>query len=439
MEIIKDAYLQSLLQNQKHFPASGAAWLNHLRAEATERANSLTLPTPRDEEWRFTDTSPLLKFSFQPVKNAPCVGLSEIKDYLVAESSTTRLVFVDGIYSAELSIKSGVAQGLTISNLADALNSNDELLSKHLAQHANFEKDVFAALNTSFLQETAFVHFPKNCAIKQPVHLLFITTKREQPLIAYPRCLIVMEEGSEGIIVEDYVSLADDVYFNNAVTEISIADNARLQHVRLQREGGKAFHVAQCVVKLGRNAFYNSDAISFGARLSRYNLDIAQAGEGAQCVLDGLALIAGRQHADTHSMIDHMYPHGKSTQLHKCIVGGAARAVFNGKIFVREGAQLINSEQSSRNLLLSDKAKVDTKPQLEIFADDVKCAHGATVGQIDPEELFYLKSRGIEEVAARNMLTYAFAAEIIDKIPIPSLVLKLHHSVMAHTQIWEKL
>jgi Fe-S cluster assembly protein SufD len=208
--------------------------------------------------------------------------------------------------------------------------------------------------------------------------------------------------------------------------------------VRLQREGEKAFHIGQCSVKLARNAYYNSDAISLGARLSRYNLDVVQAGEGAECILDGLALISGRQHADTHSAIDHAYPHGKSTQLHKCIVGGTAHAVFNGKIFVREGAQLINSEQSSRNLLLSDKAKVDTKPQLEIFADDVKCAHGATVGQIEPEELFYLKSRGINETAARNLLTYAFAAEIIDRIPIPSLVLKLHHAVMAHTQIWEK-
>jgi Fe-S cluster assembly protein SufD len=235
-------------------------------------------------------------------------------------------------------------------------------------------------------------------------------------------------------LIEDYASLGENAYFNDVVTEIAAGEGSRVRHVRVQREAGAAFHIGHCAVVLAKDAHYASHAVALGARLSRLNLDVLQLGEGVEVELDGLALISGRQLADTHSLMDHARPHGRCRQLHKCIVGGAAHGVFNGKILVRPGSQLTDSSQQSRNLLLSDKAHVDTKPQLEIFADDVKCAHGAAVGQLDPEQLFYLRSRGLPETPARNLLTYAFAAEVLDRIPVPSLVEILEETVLAQTQ-----
>ena len=251
------------------------------------------------------------------------------------------------------------------------------------------------------------------------------------------RCLVLAEAGAELTLVEHYAALTDGAYLTDAVTEIVAGDGAQVRHVRLQDEARSAFHIATCAVALAKDAAYSSHAVGLGARISRHNLEVKQNGEGAQARLDGLTLIAGRQLADTHTLLRHGRANGTSRQLHKCIVGGAAHAVFNGKIAVARGAQLTDSAQESRNLLLSDKAHVDTKPQLEIFADDVKCAHGATVGQLEADQLFYLCSRGLSQQRARNLLTYAFGAEVIDRIPVPSLVEQLEELVLAQTQVEE--
>ena len=273
---------------------------------------------------------------------------------------------------------------------------------------------------------------PRDIAVAVPVHLLFIATQKD--VVSYPRCLFLAESGSAVTVIEDYVSLQEDAYFTNAVTEIALIDNARVNHIRVQREGAKAFHIANCAVSLARASNYQSVSVAFGARISRYNLNV-QLAEGAECAVDGLALISGRQLADTHTCIDHAKPQAASNQTHKCIVGGSAHAVFNGKVVVRKDAQRTDSKQSNRNLLLTSKAHVDTKPQLEIFADDVKCTHGATIGQLDDEEVFYLRSRGLSDTAARNMLTYAFGAEIIERIPITSLKYQLEQTVLEQTTI----
>jgi Fe-S cluster assembly protein SufD len=264
------------------------------------------------------------------------------------------------------------------------------------------------------------------------VHLLFVSTRAD--VASYPRVLVIAERDSECTVIEDFAALHEGAYLVNAVTEIGMADAARVKHVRLQRESQAAFHIATCGVRFGRDAQYISTSAALGARISRHNLNVVQAGEGGQCRIDGLALIADRQLADTHSLLDHTVPNGRSRQLHKCIVAGAAHAVFNGKIFVRPGAQLTDAAQQSRNLLLSERAHVDTKPQLEIFADDVKCAHGATVGQLEADQLFYLKSRGLSETTARDLLTFGFAAEIVERIPVPSLVRRLQDTLMRQTQ-----
>jgi Fe-S cluster assembly protein SufD len=245
---------------------------------------------------------------------------------------------------------------------------------------------------------------------------------------------LVAQSGSTVTVIEDYVTLQEDTYITNTVAEFVLADNAHVNHVRIQRDSKEAFHMANCSVSLARESCYQSVSVAFGARISRYNLNVLLKDEGAECSADGLALISNRQLADTHACIDHIKPHCTSRQLHKCIIDDAAHAVFNGKIIVRPGAQLTNSTQSNRNLLLTSKARIDTKPQLEIFADDVKCTHGATVGQLDKEEIFYLKSRGLSEITARNLLTYAFGAEIIERIPIASLRFRLEQAVLEKTQ-----
>ncbi len=425
----KHPYIEALLKGYE-MPRGGVSWLNERRAQALERANALTVPTNRDEEWRFTDISPLTKASFQPAAGTQWPALAEISGFIAPEA-TIRLVFVNGTFAPELSSSTGLPDGVVVAPLATALGTHAAVIQPHLARHAGFENDVFTALNTAYLRDGAYIHVAKNRQCAAPVQLLYVSSQKEAA--AYPRCLVIAEAGSECTVIEDYVSLADGAYFNDAVTEIVAGEGARVRHVRLQREAAGAFHIANCAVVLAKDARYASHAISLGARLSRFNLNVVQQGEGVEVKMDGLALISGRQLADTHTLMDHMRPNGSCRQLHKCIVGGAAHAVFNGKILVRPGAQLTDSAQQSRVLLLSDKARVDAKPQLEIFADDVKCAHGATVGQLDVDEIFYLQSRGLSDTAARNLLTYAFGAEVIGRISVGSLRNRLEQAVLAQT------
>lgn len=432
-ELVKQTLVNGLLQGWTPLQSDQPHWLNTLRSEAAECAGILDIPTTRDEEWRFTDLALLRKHSFQPATLPPRLGLPDIERFIVPEAQASRIVFVDGVYAPRLSSPSDSLSGAIVSSLREALSMHAVLVRAHLAQHANFQQDVFSALNTRFLDDGALIVVAKDQAVLIPIHLLFIAT--QQKTVNYPRCLVITEPGSKCTLIEDYVSLTDDTYFTDAVTEIAVGENAHVRHAKLQRESRAAFHIAQCSVALGRDSIYTSNTITLGARLSRYNLQALQKAEGVDCTLDGLAMISGRQLADTHTTMDHAMAYGKSAQLHKCIVDGAAHAVFNGKVQVRKDAQLTDSTQSSRNLLLSERARVDTKPQLEIFADDVKCTHGATVGQLDADELFYLKSRGLDDLMARNLLTYAFAAEIIDRIPIASLKQQLRKIVLKQTRL----
>jgi Fe-S cluster assembly protein SufD len=423
-------YLETLLAGQPHLPASPLAWLNALRAEAVDRVGVLTVPSQRDEEWRFTDISQLTKMSFHPVRTTISLQAADIERFYI-EEATTRLVFVDGVYAPQLS--SGITDnGVAVVNLEAGFAAHGAAIEPYLGRLTEFSDNVFAALNTAFLHDAALIIVPRDTSVAAPVHLLFIATQKD--VVSYPRCLLLAGSGSAVTVIEDYVSLQEDAYFTNAVTEIALIDNARVNHIRVQREGAKAFHIANCAVSVARASNYQSVSVAFGARISRYNLNV-QLAEEAECAVDGLALISGRQLADTHTCIDHAKPNAVSHQMHKCIVGGSAHAVFNGKIKVRQGAQRTDSRQSSRNLLLTGKAHVDTKPQLEIFADDVKCTHGATIGQLDNEEVFYLQSRGLSETAARNMLTYAFGAEIIERIPISSLKFQLEQTVLEQTTV----
>jgi Fe-S cluster assembly protein SufD len=400
------------------------SWLDRIRQEALARAEALNFPSARDEDWRFTDLSSLFLHGFQSVDAYAKLTPGDIARYSIP--GAIRLVFVDGCYSAELSDLEKAGSSVTVASLSDRLG--DQMVETNFGRYAPYKTNTFVALNTNFFEDGAWIHVVKEETA--PIHLLHVATKRETPTAIYPRCLVLMEPCSRATMVEDYVNLDGGIYFTNAVTEVVLKSDAKLQHVRLQREDHSAFHVGHSSVCSGRDSVYTAVSIALGSRLSRHTLHVTQTGEGAEILLDGLALISGRQIADTHTQVDHAVPNGRSVQLHKCIADGASHAVFSGKILVHPGATGTDSAQSSRNLLLSDKAHIDTQPQLEIFNDDVICKHGATIGQIDQDALFFLKSRGLTEERARNLLIHAFAAEIIDKISVQSLLESLDRTII---------
>ena len=430
--VASNRYLESLLAGPGGVPSQPGAPgdLGALRAQALERANALTVPTTRDEDWRFTDLSPLYQIAFRPAVRAPLPAAATLAPWMI-EDAAARLVFIDGMFAPALCAPSAIP-GLEVLALAQGLERHRDTVLAHLGKLAEFGADAFLAINTAYLNDGALVLARRDCAVSRPVQVLHISTQSD--VAVHPRLLVIAEPGSEVTLVEEYIALGDHACCVNAVAEFAVGENARVRHTRVQQESAAAFHIGACVVKLARSAAYEAVSVAFGARISRLAHTVEIAGEGARCRLDGLALIGERQLADTHSLVDHAVPHGESRQTHKCIAGGAGHAVFNGRVLVRHGAQLTDSAQQSRNLLLSPRARIDTKPQLEIFADDVKCAHGATVGQLDAEEVFYLRSRGFAEADARRLLTYAFAAEIVDRIPVPSVVARLRQAVLDQTR-----
>lgn len=416
-ETAPDPFLEAMLAAREAQPEVTGP-LARLRAEASERLAHLRLPTIRDEDWRFANLKPLREISFVPAGRSAAPAPEAIAPYLLPEADASRLVFVNGTYAPELSQLSQAHAGLTIRSLADA-GEHAERVSRHLGRLAG--QETFPTLNAALATDGALIVVPRGMTSQAPIHLLFVGKAGEQPVAATTRVLLIAEAGASVTVVEDFVTLGEGIVFTNAIAELAIAEDAVVRHVRLQRESLAAFHIGRSVAELAHTASYHQDAVTLGGRFSRFEPVIIQNAEGMNASLNGLLFLGAGQFADTHSTIDHAKPMGQSAQIHKCVLDGDARAVFNGKILVRKGAQATNSAQQSRNLLLSDKARVDTKPQLEIFADDVRCAHGATVGQLDPDEVFYLMSRGLGREEARNLLTYAFAAEVSDRIPVASL------------------
>ncbi|NJO42409.1 MAG: Fe-S cluster assembly protein SufD [Cyanobacteria bacterium CRU_2_1] len=416
--------------------ASDVTWLHEVRDRAAARVQELAIPSTREEEWRFTDLSPLMQTVFHVPK--PTTQPAYISLLNLPEASEHRLVFVNGVYKPHLSIVPDLPTELFIGNLSQLPSERLAHVQNYLTQQPGAE-EVFTTLNTASFADVAIVWIPKNLVVETPLHLLFVSTA-EATSIAHPRGLVIAETGSCATLVEEYWDgQAEDpdsqgnVYFTNAVTEIWLDANAQVTHTRIQAESKAAFHIGKTAVSQARDSRYTCNAISFGAKLSRHNLEIYQTGEQTETTLNGLTLIGGEQLADTHSAIALTKPHSTTRQLHKCIVDDRAHAVFNGKVFVPKAAQLTDAGQLNRNLLLSPKARVDTKPQLEIVADNVKCTHGATVGQLDTDEVFYLQSRGIDAASARNLLIYAFAYEILGKIAIDSLQQKLSQLVTSRT------
>lgn len=397
------------------------------QAQAAARIPELAIPSSRDESWRFTDLSSLMTASFissqapeallqQPLQQPPDLSTEQIAPWILPEAQSQRLVFVDGSYCAALSSVAGLP-GLTVSNLRsnpDACTTAEQ----YLAQLPGAEA-VFTTLNTATFADVAVVHLQPNCQLEAPVHLLFIASDSNR--IVQPRCLIVAEAQSQMTLIEDYVALGEGAGLCNAVTEVVIAANAQLHHSRLQRGSHNAFHLGKTTIVQAPDSRYTQVAVHMGAGLSRHTLEAHHQGSQVETNLYGLALVAGNQLADTHSNIQYNYPHCSSDQLYKAIATDQGRSVFSGRIGVPKAAQQTNAAQLNRNLLLSNRARIDTKPQLEIVADDVKCSHGATVSQLEDDQIFYLQSRGIDRTSAQHLLIEAFAAEILLKLPVASL------------------
>ncbi len=434
----KKTYREAFETLQERQRANDAGWVARLRESAFDRFEQLGFPTTDEEEWKYTNVAPLTKVNFDPLPSdgarTPSFDAARLKSFTYEEARASRLVFVNGSYRQELSSLEALPEGVVVSDLQRALADvrYEKILREQLARGADYNQSGFAALNTAFLGSGALLQIPQGVQVEAPLHVLFLSDGQEaSPAASFPRLLIVCERDSAATVIESYAATVEDaVYLTNAVVEVVLADNARLEHYKVQNESPRAFHIATTTAELGRSSSFNTTTITLGAQLSRHDIRVLLDSEGAECSVDGLYIVGTGQHADTHSLIDHRQPHCTSHQLYKGILDGKSRAVFNGKVFVREGAQQTDARQTNRNLLLSNEARVDTKPQLEIFADDVKCAHGATVGQLEDEELFYLASRGLHPDIARNLLTYGFAEEVIERIKVESIKAQLDEAVL---------
>lgn len=402
-------------------PQGSPRWLQDLRERAAARFAALGFPTTREEEWRFTSVAPIASTEFVPAADATGVTAEDLSRFTYAEAAH-RIVIVNGRFSAELSRLKGLPHGVKIMSLAAAIADRDDMVQRYVGQLAEFTDRAFTALNTALAVDGAYVFIPDGLVLEEPVQIVFVATgSASAPTLASTRALIVAGDRSQSRIVENYIGGTGQQYFTNGVTEVVVGENAVVDHYKVQHESETAYHIATMHVLAGRSSNFASHSFSLGGRLVRNDVFAVLDGEGAECTLNGLYLADGERLVDNHTTIDHAKAHCPSHEIYKGILGGKARAIFNGKIIVRPDAQKTDAKQTNRALLLSDNASINTKPQLEIFADDVKCTHGAAIGQIDEDALFYLRARGLTFFEARDLLIHAFAGDILERVHVESL------------------
>ncbi|MEM8884630.1 MAG: Fe-S cluster assembly protein SufD [Planctomycetota bacterium] len=409
-----DRYLTAFEAVEKEH---GQDKVHPLRKAAVSRLADMGLPHGRMEEWRFTDIKPIRNAEL-PVAGPTTNGVADVSAWSFGDEFALRLVLVDGHYRADLSTDGELPEGVKVKSLAQALEEDSEIVLAHLGKYAHKDDRAFVAMNTAFLRDGAFVYLPKNAVVEQPIHVLHLSTGGKS---SFPRHLFVAKEGSQATIVESFHSLSDAQSFVNTVAEIVVDANANLDHTTLQLENESALHTHAIQIHQGRDSNYSNHKITLGGHLTRNDVDSVLAAENICCTLNGLYHTRGKQHVDNHTRLEHREPHCESHELYKGILDDTSSGVFSGKIHVFEDAQKTDAKQSNANLLLTDTAVVDAKPQLEIYADDVRCTHGAVVGQLDPNALFYLRSRGIPAEQARNMLIRAFASDVAHRIPVASV------------------
>jgi len=406
-------------------------WLSAARRVELARFSKLGLPSVKEEDWRFTNLKPLAELSLQPASGPVTEDIEAgvLTQLPLANVHGSKLVFINGHFSPEVSSIAPQAEGVRIVSLAVALIRRPELVEKYLLRSLRVHDTSFASLNAALFLDGAFVYVPEGTSVSEPVHVIHIFAGDGAERASHPRNLIVAERGSRLTIIESYAGSIPEKYFTNAVTELVAGDEAGVEYLKFQDETRDCFHLATVAVSLGRSSKVRLHSMAFGSKLSRTNFHTTLAGEGAECLLNGLYLVDGEQLADHYMIVDHAVPHGTSHEYFNGILAEKARGVFHGRIIVEPDAQKTDAKQTNKNLLLSDDATIDTKPQLEIYADDVKCTHGATVGQLSDEAVFYLRSRGIPREKARQILIHAFAGEIIDRIHCDALRQEMNERV----------
>ena len=429
LETARDRYLERFERFEAGL-GDDPSWLRSLRRDAAGCFAELGLPDRKLEEWRYTNVTALAKPDFEMAEPGIAgVTRAAIEAVATPVFACGLYVLVDGRFAPELSSPLALSDGVRVESLAQLRREAPERLEPWLASLALPKEHPFAALNTAFLDDGAVLRVPRGVDVETPVHVVFVSTAGAPPRVRHPRVLVVAEPGSRVRLIQDHVSLAEDAGFTNAVSEVRVEENASVDLVLLQREGAGGFHVANVSARVERDARFSSHTLAFGGRLLRNDLAVLLADQGADCTLNGLFIGAGRQVIDNHTLVDHAMPHGTSRELYKGILGGQARGVFRGRVIVRPDAQKTNAQQSNPNLLLGEGAEIDTKPQLEIHADDVRCSHGSSIGQLDETALFYLRSRGIPEAEARDLLIRGFAAEILAGLPVAALAEGLDDAV----------
>jgi Fe-S cluster assembly protein SufD len=429
---IKERYLSDFKKARPSANAAAPAWLDKLRDAGMASFQSLGFPTTRNEEWKYTNVEAIASQSFiQANGETARIDPARLSLRAFLDTECYRLAFANGVYAPQFSTLQGLPSGVRVQSLAEAIVQNDATVAAWLGRYASHRSQAFVALNSAFVGGGAVVVVPPGCRLAEPVHLVFASAAGDTPVISHPRILIVMGAGSEAQIVESYIGFERGRYFTNAVTELVGDADAVIEHCRLQQESDGGLHVGTLAAHLERGCRLTAHAVTLSGSLVRNNVRVVLDGEGAECVLNGLYLADGTEHVDNFTEIEHAKPRGTSSELYKGILSGRAHGVFNGKIVVQKDAQKTNARQTNKNLLLSSDAAVNTKPQLEIYADDVKCSHGSTIGQIDADAMFYLRSRGLGAGEARSLLSFAFASEVIGKITIDGLRRRLDDHLAA--------
>jgi len=393
-------------------------WRRKLREDAFARFSEVGFPTTRDEDWRLTSVSAIARAPFKlPERSRARLSGSDLKRWRL-EGALAQLVFVDGQFVAELSNIGTLPKGVSVSSLRQSLENNESAVDAHLGKYLNIERDPFCALNTAFAEDGAVVVVPRGCVLETPVHLLFVSTRADSPRMVHPRNLFIFANESQGTVIEEYVSLGGGTVLCNTATELIAGESANVSHYMIEREHNDAFNISTLRMQQERSANVSSHSLLLGGGLVRNNVHPVLAGEGGECLINGLFVGTGHQHLDNYMHVEHASPHCGSRQFYNGILDEHAHGVFHGRIVVHKDAQKTDAKQTNRNLLLSDNAQIDTKPQLEIYADDVKCTHGATIGKIEENALFNLRSRGLDEVGARRLLLFAFASECVERMHV---------------------
>ncbi|MBI2430381.1 MAG: Fe-S cluster assembly protein SufD [Ignavibacteriales bacterium] len=438
MSEVKNHYVSEFQTFEKNGANKAPAWVHDVRKNALSVFNELGFPTTKQEDWKYTNVTPIAKGSFKYSSAPVQIGPDVVKSFLVEGTDQFVMTFVNGHLAPEHSQLSGIPNGIVVSNLIGAYSGHGNIIREYLSKYVKHQKNPFTALNTAFINDGAFVHVPANVAVEKPIHLLFISTKKESDQIAsHIRNLIVVEEGAKVNFVVSYRSVGDHTNLTNVVTEIVAKKNSLVEVVKVQKENESAFHVENLHAHQHETSDVRIFSLAIGGAIARNDMSVIIDGEAAECNLNGLYIVTGEQLIDHHTFMHHIHPNCPSHELFKGILTDHGRAVFNGKVYVEPEAQKTDSKQTNRNLLLSDTAIVDTKPELEIFADDVKCTHGAAVGGMNESHSFYLKTRGITEESAKGILTVGFAAEATAKIVHPAL--RHHVDLMVVDHLRSKL